>query len=408
LETVKRLRVGFGRDMSLLTGSMFTRRIVMGFLQVVRAIYFALLGFSPVEIGLLLSIATFLSAVHHITFGYLCDRYGRKPFLILGTLFAAGRTALFAVSTDFWMLALAQSLGAMGEGVGAGQPVVSGYITDKAEAQDRPNIYSTMAITNSLASTIGLSFGGLPILLESRFAYDVVSAHQLLWWTCTAVNLISLVFLFPLKEGERVVRGGGKQEKGPGIKNWGVIAKFSLTRSTSGLGWGMIDSLMTLYFFQRFMVGTDILGPIYAFARFLSIFTYLVTPRVVEKYGAIPTIVATRMISAGVTVLFALSSWYPLAVLFMVVNRIIVLFTMPIRQTFASGMVSPEETATAIGISNSARMGVRTLAPTLAGYMFESISLTLPFYTGAILMAVNGGLFWTFFRPSEPENPPNP
>ena len=408
METVKRLRVGFGRDMNLLTSSMFTRRIVMGFLQVVRAIYFALLGFSPVEIGLLLSIATFLSALHHITFGYLCDRYGRKPFLILGTLFAAARTALFAVSTDFWMLALAQSLGAMGEGVGAGQPVVSGYITDKVEAQDRPNIYSTMAITNSLASTIGLSFGGLPILLENRFAYDVVSAHQLLWWACTAVTLISLVFLFPLKEGRRVMRSDGKQGKGPGIKNWGVITKFSLTRSTSGLGWGMIDSLMTLYFFQRFMVGTDILGPIYAFARFLSIFTYLVTPRVVERYGAIPTIVATRMISAGVTVLFALSSWYPMAVLFMVVNRIIVLFTMPIRQTFASGMVSPEETATAIGISNSARMGVRTLAPTLAGYMFESISMTLPFFTGAILMAVNGGLFWTFFRPRAPKNPPNP
>ena len=403
METVKRLQVGFGRDMTLLTRSMFTRRIVMGFLQVVRAIYFSLLGFSPVEIGLLLSIATFLSAIHHITFGYLCDRYGRKPFLVLGTIFAAARTALFAVSTDFWVLALAQSLGAMGEGVGAGQPVVSGYITDKVEAQNRPNIYSTMAITNSIASTLGLSFVGLPILLEKRFAYDVVSAHQLLWWACTAVNLVSLVFLFPLHEGKRVKRGDRSQEKSPGIKNWGIIAKFSLTRSTSGLGWGMIDSLMTLYFFQRFMVGTDILGPIYAFARFLSIFTYLVTPRVVERYGAIPTIVATRMISAGVTVLFALSNWYPLAVSLMVVNRIIVLFTMPIRQTFASGMVSPEETATAIGISNSARMGVRTIAPTLAGYMFESISLTLPFFTGAVLMVINGGLFWTFFRPREPE-----
>jgi DHA1 family multidrug resistance protein-like MFS transporter len=406
LETVKRLRVGFGRDMSLLTGSMFTRRIVMGFLQVVRAIYFALLGFSPVEIGLLLSIATFLSAIHHITFGYLCDRYGRKPFLILGTFFAAARTALFAVSTDFWMLALAQGLGAMGEGVGAGQPVVSGYITDKVDARDRPNIYSTMAITNGIATTIGLSFGGLPILLENRFAYDVVSAHQLLWWACTVVNLVSLVFLFPLNEGARVARGGSKG-KGSGIKNWGVIAKFSLTRSTSGLGWGMIDSLMTLYFFQRFMVGTDILGPIYAFARFLSIFTYLVTPRVVERYGAIPTIVTTRMLSAAVTVMFALSSWYPMAVSLMVLNRIIVLFTMPIRQTFASGLVSPEETATAIGISNSARMGVRTLAPTLAGYMFESISLTLPFFTGAVLMVINGGLFWAFFRPRELETPPN-
>jgi MFS family permease len=402
LETVKRLRVGFDRDMTLITGSMFTRRIVMGFLGVVRAIYFALLGFSPVEIGLLLSIATFLSAIHHITFGYLCDRYGRKPFLILGTIFAAARTALFAVSTDFWMLALAQSLGAMGEGVGAGQPVVSGYITDKVDAENRPNIYSTMAITNSIASTIGLSLGGLPLFLENNYGYNVVSAHQVLWIACTVVNLLSLVYLFQLKEGERRTSVAGSKEKGPGIKNWGVIAKFSITRSTSGLGWGMVDSLMTLYFFQRFMVGSDILGPIYAFARFLSIFTYLVTPKVVERYGAIPTIVATRFLSAGVTVAFALSSWYPMAVLFMVVNRIIVLFTMPIRQTFASGMVSPEETATAIGISNSARMGVRTLAPTLAGYMFESVSLTLPFYTGAVLMAINGGLFWKFFKP-EPD-----
>lgn len=402
METVKRLRVGFDRDMTLITGSMFTRRIVMGFLGVVRAIYFALLGFSPVEIGLLLSIATFLSAIHHITFGYLCDRYGRKPFLILGTIFAAARTALFAVSTDFWMLALAQSLGAMGEGVGAGQPVVSGYITDKVDAENRPNIYSTMAITNSIASTIGLSLGGLPLFLENNYGYNVVSAHQVLWIACTVVNLLSLVYLFQLKEGERRTSVAGSKEKGPGIKNWGVIAKFSITRSTSGLGWGMVDSLMTLYFFQRFMVGSDILGPIYAFARFLSIFTYLVTPKVVERYGAIPTIVATRFLSAGVTVAFALSSWYPMAVLFMVVNRIIVLFTMPIRQTFASGMVSPEETATAIGISNSARMGVRTLAPTLAGYMFESVSLTLPFYTGAVLMAINGGLFWKFFKP-EPD-----
>jgi DHA1 family multidrug resistance protein-like MFS transporter len=388
--------------MTLLTGSMFTRRIVMGFLGVVRAIYFALLGFSPVEIGLLLSIATFLSAIHHITFGYLCDKYGRKPFLILGTFFAAARTALFAVSTDFWMLALAQSLGAMGEGVGAGQPVVSGYITDKVDAENRPNIYSTMAITNSIASTIGLSLGGLPLFLENNYGYNVVSAHQVLWIACTVVNLLSLVYLFQLKEGEKRTSVAGSSKKGPGIKNWGFIAKFSITRSTSGLGWGMVDSLMTLYFFQRFMVGSDILGPIYAFARFLSIFTYLVTPKVVEKYGAIPTIVATRFLSAGVTVAFALSSWYPMAVLFMVVNRIIVLFTMPIRQTFASGMVSPEETATAIGISNSARMGVRTLAPTLAGYMFESISLTLPFYTGAVLMAINGGLFWKFFKP-EPD-----
>jgi MFS family permease len=397
VETFNRLRVGFDRDIGLLTGSMFTRRIVMGFLQVVRAIYFALLGFSPVEIGLLLSVGTLISALNNIIFGYLCDRYGRKPFLILGCILSSVRTGLFAVTTDFWLLALAQGVGAMGEGVGAGQPVVSGYITDKTDALERPNVYSTMAMTNSLAATIGLAFGGLPQYIESSMGFDVVKSHQLLWAACTVINLVSLVFLFPLRESHTSVLEG-KPHVSRKIKNWGTILKFSLVRSTSGFGWSMIDSLMTLYFFYRFSVGSDTLGPILAFARFISMFTYLLVPRVVDWLGAINTLIVSRIASSVLTVGFALMGWYPLAVVLMVLLRLVVLFSMPIRQTFASGMVDPDETATAIGISNSARMGAQTIAPSLAGYMFEAISLTLPFYTGALLLALNGVLYWHYFR----------
>ncbi len=397
VETFNRLRVGFDRDIGLLTGSMFTRRIVMGFLQVVRAIYFALLGFSPVEIGLLLSVATLISAVNNILFGYLCDRYGRKPFLILGCLLSSVRTGLFAVTTDFWLLALAQGVGAMGEGVGAGQPVVSGYITDKTDPLDRPNVYSTMAITNSLAATIGLAFGGLPQYIESSMGFDVVGAHQLLWAACTVVNLVSLVFLFPLRESHtRMVEG--KPRKSMKIRNWGTILKFSLVRSTSGFGWSMIDSMMTLYFFYRFSVGSDVLGPVLALARFISMFTYLLVPRIVDWLGAINTLIVSRGISSVLTVGFALAGWYPLALVLMVLTRLAVLFSMPIRQTFASGMVDPDETATAIGISNSARMGAQTIAPSLAGYMFEAVSLTLPFFTGAVLMALNGVALLALFQ----------
>jgi len=41
---------------------------------------------------------------------------------------------------------------------------------------------------------------------------------------------------------------------------------------------------------------------------------------------------------------------------------------------------------------------VRSAAPTLAGYMFDAVSLSMPFFTGAALMAVNGALYWMFFR----------
>lgn len=114
-----RLPRGFDRSLRLLLLSMASRRIVMGFLQVVRAIYFALLGFSPLTIGLILSFATAVSALHHISFGVLSDRYGRKPFLLLGAVFATSRLVIFATTRNFWLLTLGQGLGAMGEGGGS-------------------------------------------------------------------------------------------------------------------------------------------------------------------------------------------------------------------------------------------------------------------------------------------------
>jgi DHA1 family tetracycline resistance protein-like MFS transporter len=395
-----RIPAGFDRDVRLLTASMFARRIVMGFLGVVRALYFAYLGYTAVEIGLLLSVATGVSAIQNVTFGYLCDRYGRKPFLVLGAIFAALRMVIFAVSTDFWMLALGQGFGALGEGVGAGQPVVSGYITDKVETKDRPGVYSGIAITNSVAATIGSALAGLPVYLQASQGLGLVQAHQVLWWACAAISALSLLMVLPLRESSRRVEASA-EPKAPGRLNWGAITRFSLIRGTNGLAWGLADSLTPLYLFYRFGVGSDALGPVYAFARLLSVFSYLALSRIVDRFGDIHTLIVSRVASAVLTLAFALAGSYPVAVGLLVVNRLVTLFSMPIRQTFASGFVDPEETATAIGVSSFARMGAQTVAPTLAGYMFEALSLSTPFMVGASLMAVNGALYWVFFRPGE-------
>ena len=84
----------------------------------------------------------------------------------------------------------------------------------------------------------------------------------------------------------------------------------------------------------------------------------------------------------------------------MISLRIAIMFTMPIRQTLATTIVDPDETATAIGISSFARMSLRSVAPTIAGYMFETISLSLPFLIGAGFLALNGVLYKVFFQKS--------
>ena len=389
---------GFDRDLRLLLFSMSARRIAMGFLGVVRGIYFALLGFSPITIGLLLSIASLVSAFHHISFGVLSDRYGRKLFLMLGALFSVSRFVILAVTRDFWLIALGQGLGAMGEGVGAGQPVVSGYITDKIKATKRVSIFSTLAIANAVTTSIGSAMAGMPQLFQTAFGMDLVSSHAPLFMIGVLFSSLSFILLLPLKDvSPKEVEKFKEDKKALSIKSRNMIMKFSLVRSTSGLGWGLIESLLPLYFFMRFDVGSDVLGPVFAAARLVSVVTYPLIPLVVAKLGEIGTLASSRVLSALVTVAFAYTDWCPLALVLLVVYRLILMFSMPIRQSFATKIVDPDKTATAIGISNFARMGVRSAAPTLAGYMFEFLSLSMPFLIGSTLMFLNGLLYYTVF-----------
>ena len=176
---------------------------------------------------------------------------------------------IFAVSSDFWMLALAQGVGAMGEGAGAGQPVVSGYIADKTNVENRSSIFSTLAVSNGLAATLGSLMAGLPTYFQNAFVLDVITAHSLLFWIGATGGGFSILLLLPLRD---VQSTRIKEEVGRvALKahSWGVIARFSMVRSTSGVGWSFIDSLMSLYFYLQFSLGSEGLGPIYAGARLL-------------------------------------------------------------------------------------------------------------------------------------------
>jgi MFS family permease len=159
----------------------------------------------------------------------------------------------------------------------------------------------------------------------------------------------------------------------------------------------MVSPLLPLYFYMKFSAGPEMLGPFYALSRFISMFSYLFVDKMVSIVGEVGSIVFSRLISLFGIILLPFAPNYYVGAALLVLFRTVALFAMPVRQSFITLIVDPSESASAVGISNLARMSVRSLAPALAGYIFENISLSLPFFLGGFLVGLNALLYRLFF-----------
>ena len=71
------------RDAKLLMASRGIRAFAFSYLNVVFAIYLDRLGYSPVMIGVIFTVAYLSGAVLTALWGYLSDRVGRRKILML-------------------------------------------------------------------------------------------------------------------------------------------------------------------------------------------------------------------------------------------------------------------------------------------------------------------------------------
>jgi len=388
---------GFDRDIWLLLGEMFSRRMVMSFLEVVRPIYLSIIGFSPISIGLITTIGTVVSALDSLVFGSLSDRYGRKPFILFGSLCSVLRLLLYALSRDFWVLIVAQGIGSLGEGVGAGQPIVSGYIADKSEIRDRTKVFSALAVSSAISATIGSLMAMFPAYFQAIWFLSELDAYALLFWLGVALNGLAVFFAFALRDTRRNRKdyeGSPEDTKLP-MKE---VGKFTIVRVTDGMGMSLVSSLLPLYFYLQFGSDSEDLAPIYALTRFLAIPVYLFVPLIAERLGNVKGLVISRLVTGLTIAVFATIKDFPVASTLFVTYRLLLEFSMPMRQSFSTEIVKSHQTGTVLGISNSARALMQSIAPAIAGYLFEAASFSTPLFLGATLISTNGIQYHLFYR----------
>jgi MFS family permease len=385
-----------------LIGALSLTSLSSGYLQVVRPIYLSLLGFTPVQIGLLWTVASIAGALRSALYGYLADRLGRKPILVLVYLSTIPFFLIYLLSTDYALFLVASVVAGTGA-VGFGGVVQQALLTEKVGDAGRNVAFSLQFFASSASATVGTLLSGLPDVLQAAYGADLVTAVRALFVLGLAVTLLSTLIVLPVEEARRTRRATGAGARRPGPRrSWRVIGKFSTYYILNGIGVGVIVPLFSLWFYLRFGMDITTVGYIFAFSKGVETFTYLLGPLLAPKLGLVNTIVTTRLRGTLCAALIPFAPTPALAALLYTGRNAIQHISIPLRQSFMMAALPPEERASAAGIIQLASTGSRAIAPTLGGYLMQEISTSLPLFVSAAVFTLGNALYYVFFRAVKP------
>jgi len=183
------------------------------------------------------------------------------------------------------------------------------------------------------------------------------------------------------------------------------VARLAALTGMDSLGGGFLTSaLVSFWFFHRFGIGGEWLGPIFAAARILNAASHLVAAWLARHIGLLNTMVFTHIPSSLFLMAVPFAPTLPWAVALFLVREGLVEMDVPTRQSYILAVVQPGERAFASGMTTLTRNVAYAIAPGAAGLAMRFLSAASPlFLGGGIKIAYDLLLYGAFRRVKPPE-----
>ena len=175
-----KLERGFALKISLI---MATRMLGLFMIFPIFSIYANnYTSVTPLLIGVAIGAYGLTQAFFQIPFGYLSDKYGRKPLLIIGLVIFFIGSAVAANATDIMQVLLGRAL----QGAGAISAVLMAFLADYVSEEERPKANAFVGVQIGMAFMLALLLG--PII-----------GHQLgmsgVFWLIAALSIVALIIV---------------------------------------------------------------------------------------------------------------------------------------------------------------------------------------------------------------------
>jgi MFS family permease len=366
------------------------RGLVDGLVSIALASYLTGIGFSPFQVGAIVTATLLGSAAVTLGVGLLGYRLSRRGIL-LGAAALMVLTGLgFAGLTSFWPLMLVGFAGTLNPSSGDVSvflPTEQAALAHTVSGPARTMVFAWYNLVGSMAGAVGALLSAVPAAVASHLGVSLLATERcvFIFYAFAAVVTASIyVSLSPSLEVHP-----DSMARRPLAESRAVVLRLAALFSIDSFGGGFIvQSLLVLWLYRRFHLDTRTTATVFFAAGALSGLSQLASPRIAARVGLIRTMVYTHLPSNVFLILAAFMPSATLSITFLLLRTAVSQMDVPARQAFVMAVVPPRERAAAATVTNVPRSLAAGLAPLLAGALLEKTTFGWPLVIGGTLKAV--------------------
>ena len=365
----------------------------------VLPIFMEKLGASSFEVGLILALYAAAQLVFLPAWGWLSDRIGRRPVILVSLLGTVASFLLLAAAPSIGMVYAARVLaGFFAASIGTAQAVV----TDVTPPEERAQSMGLIGAAFGLGFVVGPALGGQLSRLDPLAPFYGIAI-------LAAVNLVLAWFFLPESRPAELR-----------VRNWKGLGRtlvpspvrlvFALHDRRIGqylylffqlfTAFAALESMFTLFLSRRFALGPPEAGKIFfVIGLFIALTQGVLIRRLAPALGE-RKLVVIGLVMTGVglgAIPFApgVGLLYVLGPIIAVGNGL----AFPSFTSLYSKACEAEKAGELMGESQSMATAGRIVGSVVAGLLFDRLGDWSPFVISGALMFVTLALFW-LWRPT--------
>ena len=392
------------RDAPRLVSARALRGFADGVVSVILPAYLIALGFSPLEVGAIVTATLLGSAVLTLGVGLVAHRLSARGALLATTLLMLATGLGFASATAFWPLLAIAFVGTLNPSVGDVSvflPLEQSLLATSVAAADRTALYARYNVAGAFAGALGSLASAFPDVLARWTQVSATQAMRAAFLVYAVVALVIALLYVGLGVTAEAATASGPRR--PLQRSRRVVLRLSALFTLDSFGGGfVVQSLLALWLFRRFDFSLALAAQVFFVTSLLGGLSQLISPRLASRIGLIRTMVYTHVPANVFLMLAALMPTAPLAIGFLFLRMALSSMDVPARQAYVMAVVPPEERAAAASVTNVPRSLGSAMAPLLAGWLLAHSSFGWPLLLGGALKIIYDLLLLAQFRHHEP------